>query len=661
MCSTGSTLPLAVQDQWVAVLDPANPHHGPVEVVFLLSSGARHLDELVSDARAKVPAAVAELRRGLGTPPPPSPADTTNGVLRSRLAPSPSCAADRTPTSGDRELGDWRVKKFLVVGVGGSGGATLRYLMDQLRADLRSHGIEQLPDAWQFLQVDVNPTPERTAGSAASSTSAAGTSRSAPPATPSATCAGPWRRGSPPRGAIGSLATWEPGSRRRQRAGHDRCRPVPRHRPDAHADPGRRRSSRRCKQAWEALQRPTAWGDLPSGLRDQGPFDHAGVVVPIVVGSIAGGSGASMFLDVCRVLARVGSINRTYLGAFLYSPDVFHALDPAQRKGIDGNALGALGELIAAQTGAADDTDGDLLEALGLAADRTGEPPFGRVFPIGSFIGGDGARFGDTPDDIYRGLGRALAATMLSEACLGAVPPDPVREPAAARRRPVAVRLGRQERRLRLGVVRLRQPQPRPRPLRGVRRSATRPHRRRQTRRRLPRPDEPAAANRAARAARGQSVGPRSRSGSGWPSPKARRSTGCIANPLPENQRGAMVTAATSAVHPVDRPESVRCRRSEWLAEVRANLVHHEPTAKVVLRRSRLPLGRRLRDLTRGADEVRARAHPRAPRPGPAVRPQGDRATQVRRSACSSRGCERHRAGRQSWSSRVTPRQPHAP
>ena len=307
------------------------------------------------------------------------------------------------------------MKKYLVIGVGGSGGATLRYLMDQLRADLRVQGIEQIPDAWQFLQVDVNPTAEQTGGLGSItdlggryvSVSTAGNTVSDVRRTLEKRLAA--------KGALGSLATWEPdreadGVPVTTGAGQFRAL-------------GRMLTLNRVKeieaalqQAWQALQRPTAWGDLPHAFREQGPFDHAGVVVPIVVGSMAGGSGASMFLDVCRILGRVGSINRTNLGAFLYSPDVFHALDLHRRKGIDGNALGALGELIAAQTGAADATDGDLLEALGLATDRSGEPPFGRVFPIGSFIGGDGARFGDSPDDIYRGLGRALAATMMSEA-----------------------------------------------------------------------------------------------------------------------------------------------------------------------------------------------------------------------------------------------------
>ena len=69
------------------------------------------------------------------------------------------------------------MKKFLVVGVGGSGGATLRYLMDQLGADLRKRGIHELPDAWQFVQIDVNPVPSRRQGWVTSAISVAATSR----------------------------------------------------------------------------------------------------------------------------------------------------------------------------------------------------------------------------------------------------------------------------------------------------------------------------------------------------------------------------------------------------------------------------------------------------------------------------------------------------
>ena len=44
--------------------------------------------------------------------------------------------------------------KVLVIGCGGSGAKTLAYMMDQLRADLAVHGIDEIPGCWQFLNVD---------------------------------------------------------------------------------------------------------------------------------------------------------------------------------------------------------------------------------------------------------------------------------------------------------------------------------------------------------------------------------------------------------------------------------------------------------------------------------------------------------------------------
>lgn len=59
-------LPLAVQDRWVALLDPVNPHEGPVEVVFLLAPTSGKLQELLVDARNRLPDVVARLRSSIG-------------------------------------------------------------------------------------------------------------------------------------------------------------------------------------------------------------------------------------------------------------------------------------------------------------------------------------------------------------------------------------------------------------------------------------------------------------------------------------------------------------------------------------------------------------------------------------------------------------------
>lgn len=64
--SAGDALPLAVQNHWIATLDPVDPGGGPVEVIFLLVPGAAALSDLLSDARANVPGAVWRLRNELG-------------------------------------------------------------------------------------------------------------------------------------------------------------------------------------------------------------------------------------------------------------------------------------------------------------------------------------------------------------------------------------------------------------------------------------------------------------------------------------------------------------------------------------------------------------------------------------------------------------------
>lgn len=307
------------------------------------------------------------------------------------------------------------MRKYIVVGVGGSGGATVRFIMDQLRADLRARGVDQLPHAWQFLQIDVNPRPDSSpelgsirdlGGTYVSVSSASNTFSVVRQQVESRLQS---------KGHLEALLGWAPEPRSDANGvsvseGAGQFRAV-----------GRMLTLARLNQiqdslnaAWQTLQQPTAWGDVPLQLSDQGPYDGASVV-PIVIGSMAGGSGASMFLDVCRVLGRVRGLQADKTGVFLFTPDVFHALDKSRRVGIDGNAMATLGELFAAQSRAAGDIDDSLLTAMGLPPQDAGQIPFGRVLPVGASIGGDGAKFGENPYDVFRGLGRAIAATMISE------------------------------------------------------------------------------------------------------------------------------------------------------------------------------------------------------------------------------------------------------
>ena len=52
------------------------------------------------------------------------------------------------------------MRKFLVVGCGGSGGSTLAFMMDQLKSELAARGIDSIPAGWQLVHVDVPTAPD---------------------------------------------------------------------------------------------------------------------------------------------------------------------------------------------------------------------------------------------------------------------------------------------------------------------------------------------------------------------------------------------------------------------------------------------------------------------------------------------------------------------
>jgi hypothetical protein len=163
----------------------------------------------------------------------------------------------------------------------------------------------------------------------------------------------------------------------------------------------------------EAAQELAAMGRTVPGLGDFNPNDEP---IVIVLSSMAGGAGASMALDVCRILSMVNGVVPGRIGVFMYSADVFDALPRASRIGVRGNSLAMFGEIMAAQVGAASAHDQTLLSALGLHTGTSRTAPFARVFPISHRVGMNHVPFGDgNPKTVYRGLARGLAAMMMSD------------------------------------------------------------------------------------------------------------------------------------------------------------------------------------------------------------------------------------------------------
>ena len=308
------------------------------------------------------------------------------------------------------------MRRFLIVGCGGSGGRTVRLLMDQLRADLRARGISRLPDAWQFVHIDVPVDPDRGPAPLGSIRDLGGqyVSFSSPTNTYLATANAVEAQLASKGGNFAPLMGWAPRDRETANGipvnnGAGQYRAV-----------GRMLTLPRLTNLHETLVAaqaravaPDAWGEVP--LNEQ----TSNVIIPIVIGSMAGGSGASMFLDVCRVLGTLPGVKPQNIGCFLFTADVFAELPAGVRANVEGNAMGAMPEILGAITRLSEAFDKETYQRLGLPF-TPGNPPFGRVFPIGRRIGGDGAYFGDgSADGVYRGIGRALAGTMLSEAATG--------------------------------------------------------------------------------------------------------------------------------------------------------------------------------------------------------------------------------------------------
>ncbi|MGU3291486.1 tubulin-like doman-containing protein [Williamsia sp. M5A3_1d] len=312
------------------------------------------------------------------------------------------------------------MRRFLIVGCGGSGGATLAYMMDQLRSDLAAHGVDRLPAGWQFVQIDVpsgsGGGPEGVSGLEEQGGSYLGTG---PQGTSFAMLDSALSQRLGSTRALDATATWAP----RDPASV----PIP-----ISAGAGQYRAIGRLitlnksnevyaklQDCWAVLNHDSTRAEMMElesrGVPGLGDFNPNHDPLVLVISSMAGGAGASMALDVCRLLTLVDGVNPKLMGVFMVTPDIFDSLPAAARTGVRANALAMLGEIVASQTGAAQQHDEHTLSTLGLSRGRGEVIPFARVFPVGRKVGAEGAIFGDgTQNVVYRGLARGLAGLMIS-------------------------------------------------------------------------------------------------------------------------------------------------------------------------------------------------------------------------------------------------------
>lgn len=314
------------------------------------------------------------------------------------------------------------MQKVLIIGLGGSGGKTLAFLMDELKVRLGDNWDGRLPECWKFVHIDVP-----------AETDIVGPQLASPVSSQGGTYAGLAGVGVPysnyDKSAMDVLQSQNPSALDLAA----RWRPEP-NRADAIAVSGGAGAYRAVgrmvtvakasgiyaalRNAIEALSSVSANDDLTKLSNQLGApvATTNGKPLVFMVSSLAGGSGASMVLDVAdmlRGLTGQNGFDGEHTAAFLYTADVFASL------GISSGGPGSLAtisELISAMNRQGESWNAKEWEALGIGAASVptaqGRGPH-MIFPVGAKA--QGIPFGETPEDVFRGFSRMLAPLLIDD------------------------------------------------------------------------------------------------------------------------------------------------------------------------------------------------------------------------------------------------------
>jgi hypothetical protein len=237
------------------------------------------------------------------------------------------------------------LQPFLFIGVGGSGGDTLRFLQRELSQRLRRAGITRMPSGWQFVHIDTRVSEEYADGL---------------PHNPNSDYVGlasrnvSYRRlvsavNDRPSSVRAAFTGWRPDPDRvhvaiEEGAGQYRAigRAVAIHRMQQIST-----SLALAAQRVEQADAVSSLDDVAAALLGERPGGTAPTPVVVVFSSLAGGTGSGIFLDVCDLLR---GLDRTWTDnsvAMLYAPDVFRELRDDLRRGVQANALATVSEMLA--------------------------------------------------------------------------------------------------------------------------------------------------------------------------------------------------------------------------------------------------------------------------------------------------------------------------
>ena len=293
------------------------------------------------------------------------------------------------------------LRKFLMIGLGGSGGKTLRYLKQFLEERFEEVGWEEgMPDGWQFLHIDTPTTQDSPV------------LRGSPamldpdeylPLTSSGIGLESIVRSLEGRGE--GFAGWSlPPELMRIPIdmGAGQYRAVGRTIGLYYSARIKKRIS--TKQATLMSAGAAAQLDrLAARLYGDGPAGDPPAPVAIVISSLAGGTGAGVLIDVCDTLRADGSSWLDKSIGVIYSADVFADLSAAAGAGIQPNTAATIAELLHGYFG-----DGDFVPPGGGALQQRSGPAF--PYLVGH-ANTKGVSFGDQVA-VYRVMARCLGAVM---------------------------------------------------------------------------------------------------------------------------------------------------------------------------------------------------------------------------------------------------------
>ncbi len=327
--------------------------------------------------------------------------------------------------------------KFLFIGLGGSGGKTLRFLKDQIRRWMKDHGLEgdNIPSGWQFLHIDVPSQPDgneinhlvpQLAGDEYLGLVNAGVTFDDVQAELDAAAnldAATDRRE--------ELRTWrvEPtGLKIPIVAGAGQYRAVGSSIGKLHVD----RIKKRIEEKNNRLNEGQAVQDLglayAKAQGTSGAPRSAGEVQTniFVISSLAGGTGAGLFNTVCDLIRGMDVASARGIFGIIYTSEVFNVLPAATKAGVHGNGLAAVCELLNGfwwnGNPRSDDEnfvkpiEDQFLKAGGVGGTLNNSGP-SYPFLVG-LQNSQGVNFG-TSDSLFEGVGRALLSWVTDEEVSG--------------------------------------------------------------------------------------------------------------------------------------------------------------------------------------------------------------------------------------------------